>query len=196
MQLELLMAYQQSKLLPLSQMDRGFTRPTFQGQILLSYFHASRVVEFIVDQYGFDAIINILQGFAAGKNDEQSIRDATGASLAQIDTAFRDGLKAEAESLKNVLSGMPNPFVEGDGSLLDKLAFTQSNEFLNALRTGYELLDNNSWSEAVTHFEKALEIYPNFTDPGNPYQGLAAAFRALGDEKKLIDILEQFLAVS
>ena len=195
MQLDLLMAYEESKLLPLSQMDRGFTRPTFQGQILLSYFHASRVIGFIVDQYGFDAIIKILQGFAAGKSDEQSIRDATGASLAEIDTIFRDGLKKEAQSLSHVLAGMPNPFVE-EGSLLDRLATSQGNEFLNALRTGHEMLNDKMWDEAISQFEKALEIYPNFTDPGNPYQGLATAFRALENDEKLIDILERFLEVS
>ncbi len=196
MQLELLMAHEQNKLLPLSQMDRGFTRPTFQGQILLSYFHASRVIEFIADQYGFESIVEILQGFAAGKNDEQSIRDATGASLAEIDTAFRDMLEAERESLDDVIAGMPNPFSEGEGSLFERLQTAQGNDFLQALRKGQDALGENDWDEAIAQFEEALVIYPNYTDPGNPYQGLAAAFRAKGDEARLMDILERFLAVS
>ncbi len=196
MQLELMMAHEQNKLLPLAQMDRGFTRPTFQGQILLSYFHASRVIEFIADQYGFESIVEILQGFAAGKNDEQSIRDATGASLAEIDTAFRDRLEAERESLKNVLAGMPNPFAEGEGSLFERNASAQGNDFLQALRKGHEALASEDWDDAISEFEKALDIYPNYTDPGNPYQGLAAAFRAKADDARLADILERYLAVS
>lgn len=196
MQLELLMANDQSKLLPLTAMDRGFTRPTFQGQILLSYFHASRVIGFIADQYGFEKIIEILQGFAAGKNDEQSVRDATGASLAEIDTAFREMLAAEGASLRDVLAGMPNPFQEGEGSLFERLETAQGNTFLRALQDGHQALSENEWEEAIGEFEKALEIYADYTDPGNPYQGLAAAYRATGDDAQLIAILERFLAVS
>ncbi len=196
MQLELLMAYDENKLLALSQMDRGFTRPTFQGQILLSYFHASRVVGFIADQYGFEAIVEILQGFAAGKNDEQSIKDATGASLTEIDAAFRQGLQAEFASLDHVIEGMPNPFEESEETLLERMIPSQDNEFLSSLRAGYESLNSEAWDDAITQFQKALDIYPNFTDPGNPYQGLAAAYRGTEDKAKLMDILEQFLIVS
>ena len=196
MQLEFLMAYEQNKLLPLDRMDRGFTRPTFQGQILLSYFHASRIVTFLVEQYGFESIVKILDGFAAGKNDEQSVRDATGASLAEIDTAFRRSLDAELASLNHVVKGMPNPFADGEGSLLDRMAAAQGNDFINALRDGFEYLNNNEWANAIAEFEKAIEIYPDYTDPGNAYEGLAIAFRETGDEDRLVDILERFLAVS
>ena len=196
MQLDFLMAYDQDKLLPLTQMDRGFTRPTFQGQILLSYFHASRIIGFIEAQYGFDAVIEILQGFAAGKNDAQSVLDATGATLEQIDSAFREGLKQEYASLRDVIRGMPNPFADGEESLVSGLTTPRSNDFLDALRAGYSALDQQDWSDAVSEFEKALSIYPDYTDPGNPYVGLAAAYRGLGDEDKLVDALERFLAVS
>lgn len=196
MQLEFLMAYDQNKLLPLDQMDRGFTRPTYQGQVLMSYFHASRVVGFIVEQYGFDSIVEILNGFAAGKNDEQSIQDATGASLAEIDTAFRESLKAEYRSLAHVVEGMPNPFTEGQESMLERLTQSQGNDFLDALRAGYDALNSNNWDVAIRELEKAVEIYPNYTDPGNPHQGLAAAYRAKGDEEKLVEVLERYLSVS
>ena len=197
MQLELLMALDQDKLLPLAEMDRGFTRPTFQGQILLSYYHASRVIGFIAQKYGEDALVAILEGFADGKNDAQSIRDATGASLTEIDSEFRESLDAEAEGLASILRGMPNPFVEDEApGLLERLGAGSSNSFLEALREGYTALAAEDYDTAERHFTTALSLYEHYVKPGNAYQGLAAVYRVREQNDRLIDILERFLSVS
>lgn len=195
MQLELLMAFDQDKLLPLTDMDRGFTRPTFQGQILLSYYHSSRIIGFIADQYGFDAIVKTLQGFAAGKNDRQSIEEATGVGMVELDAAFRASLAAERAALADVLEGMPNPFVEEKPSMLDRLG-GGGNEFLDSVRKGYEALSAADYADAEGHFVKAIDLYAPFTDPGNPYVGLAAVYRAQQNDDKLIGVLEQYLSIS
>ncbi|MEM8487642.1 MAG: hypothetical protein AAF564_18975 [Bacteroidota bacterium] len=195
MQLEFLMAFNEDKLLALNQMDRGFTRPTYQGQILMSYYHASRVIGFIADEYGFPAIVQVLQGFAAGKNDAASVRDATGQSLEAIDTAFRAQVQAEYTALAPVLRGMPNPFEDGEPGVLDG-ALVGRSDFLRALQTGYEALGAEQWDAAIAAFEEARILYPAYTDPGNPYSGLIAAYRAKEDNAKLTEVLEQFLAIS
>jgi tetratricopeptide (TPR) repeat protein len=67
MNLELFTAFDQDKLLPLATIDRGFTRPSFPGQIILSYYHASKIIGFIVEQHGFIAITNILTSLREGQ---------------------------------------------------------------------------------------------------------------------------------
>ena len=196
MQLELLMALDQDKLLPLTDMDRGFTRPTFQGQILLSYYHSSRIIGFIADQYGFDAIVKTLEGFAAGKNDRQSIEEATGVGMVELDAAFRASLAAERAALADVLEGMPNPFVEEKPSMLDRLGVGGGNEFLDSVRKGYEALSAANYAEAEGHLLRAIDLYAPFTDPGNPYTGLAAVYRSQQDDDKLINTLVQYLSIS
>ena len=62
----LLRAFEQGRLHALDQIDRGFTRPAFPGQILLSYYHASEVVAFVADRHGFGAIVELLQALSRG----------------------------------------------------------------------------------------------------------------------------------
>ena len=197
MELDFLMAFDQGKLLPLNEMDRGFTRPTFRGQILLSYYHASRIVDYIATTYGENALVRILEGFADGKNDRQSITDVTGLSLEELDRAFRDQVREQQRALADVLRGMPSPFAEegGANSLLDGLTGNR-NEFLSELQKGYEKLGEGTYEEAESHFERALAIYDKYIDPGNAYQGLAAAYRAQGENEKLVSLLERYLYIS
>ena len=197
MELDFLMAFDQGKLLPLNEMDRGFTRPTFRGQILLSYYHASRIVDYIASTYGEDAIVRILEGFAAGNNDRESIEDVTGVTLEELDRAFTDQLREQRRALADVLRGMPSPFgdEEGGNSLLEGISGNR-NEFLSALQSGYEKLGDGAYEEAETHFERAIAIYDKYIDPGNAYQGLAASYRAQGENEKLISLLERYLNIS
>ena len=196
MEIDFLMAFDQDKLLPLDEMDRGFTRPTFQGQILLSYYHASRIIGYIADTYGEDAIVQVLRGFAEGKNDRESIQDVTGETLEALDRSFRDGLRQERRALADVLKGMPNRFEEPDSFDPIKNAVPwDQNEFLSELQKGYEKLGDGAYSESEAHFDRALSIYENYTDPGNAYQGLAAVYRAQSDDDKLVALLERYLKI-
>ncbi|MEZ4699333.1 MAG: tetratricopeptide repeat protein [Rhodothermales bacterium] len=195
MELELLMAFDQNKLLPLESIDRGFTRPTFEGQILLSYFHASEVIAMIDADYGHDAVVNVLRGFAAGLNSAESVRQATGQTLAQIDAAFAERLRRRRGELSDVLAGWPNPFVEDQApSLLDRLTGGGENALIAALREGYRLLDEKDFAGAERNFRQALSVYPAYVDPGNAYTGLAAVYRETGDTARRIEVLEAYLA--
>ena len=195
MELDFLMAYEQDKLLPLTEMDRGFTRPTFRGQILLSYYHASRIVGYIASTYGFDAIVQILEEFAAGKNDQESIMQVTGVSLAELDAAFRRQVSQERDELANVLKGMPNPFADPASSNSSGVADASENAFLETMRQGYASLGSGDYVGAEGHFTRALSLYDRYTEPGNAYQGLASVYRALGKDKELISLLEEYLTI-
>ena len=85
MDLEFFSAFDRDKLHRLEEIDRGFTRPEFPGQILLSYYHASKVIAFIVDQYGFEAITDILAGLGQGLDQEAVFRQVLGQSRNALD---------------------------------------------------------------------------------------------------------------
>ncbi len=197
MELDLLMAFEQDKLLPLSEIDRGFTRPSFPGQILLSYYHASQIVAIIAEEHGFDAIVAILQGFARGDNTATSVQNATGMTLDAVDAAFAARMTARGAELAPVLAGWPNPFIEegASPSLLERFA-GGGNALVTALREGYEALEATDYAEAERNFRAALTLYPAYIEPGNAYSGLAAVYRATGDEQKLAEVLADFLRIS
>ena len=114
----------------------------------------------------------------------------TGVTLEQLDSGFRDQIQDERRQLASVINGLPNPF-EQDGP-----TGPGQNAFMQELREGYEKLSSGDYDEAEDHFIKSLEIYDKFTDPGNPYQGLAAVYRAQGDDDQLASHLERYLSIS
>ena len=198
MDLELFSAFDRDKLHRLEEIDRGFTRPEFPGQILLSYYHASKVIAFIVDQYSFQAIIDILVGLGQGLDQETVFRQVLGQSRSALDTAFRADLQQRRDQFDQVLAGLPDMLGdEGEEvSLLEKLTGRSENPFLKRLQEGNAALEDNDFSTAETRFRQALEIYPDYVRSGNPYLGLAAVYRERDDDARLIDILEQFLRIS
>ena len=198
MDLELFSAFDRDKLHPLEDIDRGFTRPEFPGQILLSYYHASKVIGFIVEQHGFQAVIDLLAGLGQGLDQETVFQQVLGQSRRALDTAFRADLKQQRDQFDQILAGLPDVLGdEGDEvSLLEKLTGQSENPFLKQLQEGRAALERGDFGAAETHFKKALDIYPDFVGPGNPYLGLAAVYRERGERARLIDVLEHFLSVS
>jgi tetratricopeptide (TPR) repeat protein len=199
MDLRLFLAFDQDKLLPLDEMDRGFTRPTYPGQILLSYYHASKIIGYIVDAHGFEAVVDLLHAFASGLNTEAALETELGQSTDVLDQAFRTRLQAERVALAQVLAGLPNPFVEEEAApptLLERVQGADENAMLAALREGNEHLRAAEYEAAEASFRRALDLYDRFAEPGNAYQGLAAVYRAQGDTAKLEDILVRFIEVS
>ena len=198
MDLEIFSALDQDRLHPLVEINRGFTRPEFPGQVLLSYYHASKVVTFIVDNYGFEAIIGLLEALGQGIDQEAAFQQVLGQSRRTLDTAFRAALKQDRDQFDQVLAGLPDILSdeEAEGSLLDKLTGGSDNPFFRRLKEGSEALARQDFGTAETKYREALEIYPDFIGGGNPYQGLAAVYRERGERDKLMAILKQFLEVS
>ena len=54
------------KLLPIAELDRGFVHPTAPSQVIVSYFQAGRICDFINDKFGWDTLLAMLHDFGAG----------------------------------------------------------------------------------------------------------------------------------
>ena len=195
MELELFAALDRDRLHPLENIDRGFTRPEFPGQVLLSYFHASKVIQYIAETYGSDAIARILTELGNGSSMDAAIQSATGESVAALDDSFMTSLRADRTNYAHLLEDLPDPLEE---NAADKLADVSSsrNEFLSELHAGSQALRSGDLDAAEAHYEKSIELYPTFVSAGNGYDGLAEVYRRRGDQQKLAETLERFLAVS
>jgi len=198
MDIELFTAFEYDKLLTLDEIDKGFTRPEFPGQIMLSYYESSKIIEFIANEYGFDAVTSLLACFGARKNLETGFREVLDKSPADINREFFRSLNQGKEMLRDVLAGTENIF-SGQAqkkSILEQLFGGSASPYFQAVNEGNELLLEEKYEDAKRKFLKALELYPFYVGGGNPYQGLAALYRAQGEQLKLVHILERFLSVS
>jgi tetratricopeptide (TPR) repeat protein len=198
MDLELFTAFDQDKLLPLETIDRGFTRPAFPGQILLSYYHASKIIGFIVEQYSFTAITDILMALREGQTMEAAIQQVTGQSQADLDNAFRADLRQKRDAFDQVLADLPDLLSDEEEapSLLEKMSGRSDNPLLRRLQQGREALDKEDYGTAETRFREAINIFPDYVGPGNAYAGLDAVYKARNETPKRIENLKQFLSIS
>ena len=196
LELQFFTAYDQDRLHRLEEIDRGFTRPTFQGQVLLSYYHAYRVIEFVVAEYGFDAITGLLKSLASGRTETAAIQNVLGISREALDAAFRVHLDQERDRLDPVLRGWPDMLTEElhGGNLREYLANRGEGSFYDLLTEGEEALEEGNLDAAESSYRMALDIYSGYTGPGNPHEGLAEVYRRRGQITELAQVLHDHLA--
>ncbi len=197
MDIELYTALDQNKLLPLDRINSGFTRPEFPGQIMLSYYQSKKIVDFIIEKYGFGTIPELLAGFKERESQESIFLSVTGKDLKDINKEFFEYLGRDKDRFKDIIAGYENIFEkQKKKTFMDEFAFKKDNPFFDLCLKANELLIEKKHKDAEGKFLKALQIYPEYTETGSPYHGLAVIYRAGGERSKLIDILEKFLSRS
>jgi tetratricopeptide (TPR) repeat protein len=86
-------ALEADSLCSLGEMERQFSKPRGPGGLPLAYYHAGLVVEFIIKKYGFEKILAMIDGYAAGKVDADIFKDCLNASTEELDKAFMQWVK-------------------------------------------------------------------------------------------------------
>jgi tetratricopeptide (TPR) repeat protein len=160
-----------AKLLPIAELNDGFMHPKYPGQVLVSYYQASMVAEYIEGKWGFAAIRNMLTGYKAGKTTEQVFRDALNVSLADFDTQFTKWIGEKSAPI--------------DPSKYGKL-----------LTAGVEALEAGNLDTAITSLKEAVEMYPEYSDENNAWEPLAEAYLKKGDKAAATDVLKRYLTYS
>jgi tetratricopeptide (TPR) repeat protein len=81
-------AYGSGRLLPLAELDFGFSKPKYPNQILVSYFQGCLVVRYIAEKWGFDAVLRMLEGYGENQTTVEVFRAVLGSSLEEFDAGF------------------------------------------------------------------------------------------------------------
>jgi tetratricopeptide (TPR) repeat protein len=77
-------AWKNQRLLPLEDINSGFSQQSYPNQIGVSYYHASLVCKYINDKYGYKAIQEMLRLYREGKGNEEAIEGGTGRKISEI----------------------------------------------------------------------------------------------------------------
>jgi cellulose synthase operon protein C len=85
---EILLALRDKKLLPIAQLDSGFVRPQYADQVVVSYFQAGRICDYIQSRWGDDKLLDMVHSFAEIKTTPDVIRENLGMSPEQFDKEF------------------------------------------------------------------------------------------------------------
>ncbi len=197
MEIRFFTAYDQNRLYELDQIDRGFTRPQFQGQVLLSYYHAYRVVDYLATQYGFHTLTDLLRALSGGQTEAIAMEQVFGKSREKLDAEFRAYLKRERERLAPVLRGWPDRLTEEihGANLSDYLAQQGQESFYALLADGAKALEIGQLDLAESTYKKALDLYPKYSGSGNPYVQLAEIYRQRGQPAERSKVLRDYLSI-
>src|SRR6202035_3281915 len=82
---DVVVALRQKKLLPIAQLDQGFVRPEYPEQVLVSYYQAGRVCDFIQSRWSTDKLVEMVRSFAEVRSTPDVIQQALGLAPGEID---------------------------------------------------------------------------------------------------------------
>ena len=164
-----LQAMADDRFLPISDLDEGFIRPTYENQVIVSYMQAGLICEYIAMAFGQRALQTMLERFRAGDETPAAIEAALGIAPGEFDDRFAAHVAAEFDTVLGNLEAW--------------------NEAQTALR---EHAAAGNWEGVRDSAAEAIALMPGYVDEGSPYLALERAQRELGDEGAAREALEQY----
>jgi tetratricopeptide (TPR) repeat protein len=178
----------------IADLDGAFQRPRSPEDLPIAYFQASQVCEFIVDRFGFDAILRMLQMYRDKAQTPEILRQVLKLTEADFDREFSTYVQAKAKPLNEALKTETNAAASMSKNEVMRLLTTQD-AFALRLRAGDLLAADGDTTGAVQHYKKAIELFPYFTGQGNAYDSLAKILEQKGDVVGAADVLDSLLKV-
>ena len=162
-------ALREKKLLPVLQLDRGFVHPEYPDQVIVSYFQAGRICDFIQERWSADTLVEMMHAFAALKPTGDVIRQALGVAPEAFDEQFQAWVYA------------------GAGPIVSKF-----DEWRTGLKHLVELVNSGQSDAALQEGEAVRRLYPEYVLDANPYEFLGTIKIAKGDKAGAMATLVEY----
>ena len=156
----------------LADLDGLFTHAKSPSHLGFGYFMAGEFVQFYVDAFGFDALVEALEAIGSGEKTLPALCTAANQSSSEVDTAF------QAYMVTRLLP-------------LDELG--DEGAFRLAMMEAAEAMGNEQWEKALATFKKAYALYPDSIGPDNPLRKQVVILKELGREQDYVTTLESLL---
>jgi tetratricopeptide (TPR) repeat protein len=167
-----IMAIKEHKLLPVAELDRGFIHPTYENQVIVSYFQGGKICNFINEKWGFDKILAMVEDF---KNLEPT--------PAVIEKEFK--MKPE-EFDKQFLAWLDTQ---------TKKTVDGFDEWKTKIRGVSEDAKAKKWDDVIKDGNAIRDLYADYVEAGSVYEFLSEAWLAKGDKAKAVAELERYSTV-
>jgi tetratricopeptide (TPR) repeat protein len=118
---ELYRALADGKLLPVTELNTGFTHARDVAHIVIAYHQASETVQFLIRRWGFPKAVEALKLYGNGKETRDVIPAITGLSVEKFDAAFRDDLRAQLKAYDGTFFVRQSDYSDVD-ALKDRIA--------------------------------------------------------------------------
>ena len=164
-------AIKDKKLLPVAELDRGFIHPKYPNQVIVSYYQAGKICDFISQQFGEHKLLEMVHAFATTDSTVDVINQQLGMKPAQFDEKFLAALNAETRHT-----------VEG------------FDRWQKDIKTLHADARAHNTDKVISEAPAVRDLYPEFVEGGSAYELLASAYRAKGNEAAALTELQHYSA--
>ncbi len=166
---DVLAALRDKKLLPIADLDRGFVHPEYPSQMVVSYFQAGRICDFIQSRWGNDKLLDMVHAFAQRTPTPDVVRQVLGMEPAEFDKQFTEWLNNQVG--KEVAN---------------------FDEWVKDLKVLAQSAKEKNYDAVVEQGEKVRQLYPDYVYTANAYEFLAEAYLAKGNKPSAAEVLTDY----
>ena len=173
-------AWADKKVLPLAELNSGFTRP---DTIELAYFQSSLVVSLIAARHGHPALTLMLRAYGDGADTEAALRKATGRGIADLQRDFDTMLAERYTAIGKALQAPEGLDVPrgADIATVKALAAKHAGSYPVQMAAGQALSAAGARDDAIAAFERAAALVPSAVGPSSPRAQIASLAERAGD---------------
>jgi predicted Zn-dependent protease len=167
---EVLIAIRDKKLLPVTRLDRGFVYPEYPSQVMVSYFQAGSICDFVKAKWGEDKLLDMVHSYAQSETTPQVITHNLGLAPEDFDKQYSAWLNQKYAP--------------------ESAHFDQWREKLKALVSAAQQKQHDI---VLQQGPDAVAMYPEYLGDANAYELIAEAAKAKGDTKSEAAILTAYV---
>lgn len=162
-------AIKTKKLLPVSDIDRGFMHPTYPAQVVVSYFQAGRICNFIDQKFGADKLLAMIHDYAEMKSTPEVIEKEFKMKPEEFDKQFLAWLEAQT---KRTVDGF--------------------DDWKKSVKYMADNAKQQKWDDVIGEGTRIRDLYPDYVEAASVYEFLADAYTAKGDKAKAMAELARY----
>ena len=167
---EILAAIRDKKLLPVARLDRGFVYPDYPTQVMVSYFQAGSICDFIKTKWSDNKLLDMVHSYAQLQTTPQVIQSDLGLTPEEFDKQYIAWI---------------NEKYGAEAAHFDQWR-EQLKEFVAAAK-------HKQYDAVLQHGQSVIDLYPEYVGDASPYELIADASRATGDAKTEAAILTAYV---
>ena len=162
-------AMQEKKFLPIVELDSGFIRPAYQGQIMVSYMQAGLICQYIERGWGQQGLVDLLQLYRDGADTAEAIEQGLGVVPNEFDLGFDAFIESTFRATLDVLD-----------------------DWKEQTQVAHEAANEGDWASVLASSSVSVDLYPGYVEEGDVYVLNAKAYEELGQTDAAISRLEEY----
>lgn len=181
---------QADRITPVSQLSSAFLNAKSGSDLNFAYYESSMVVEYIVQEHGFEAILQVLQSLNQGLTINDALDRHTN-GLTELDTGFNKYLKSVANDFAiGVTFTIQTPDADPEAAIV---AAPGSKNYSEGLVAAVGMVKADQLDEAEAELLQLIRLYPTDPSPQSARRILATVYGRQQRTAEQIAVLTEHL---